>query len=123
MLPCRFRGVPWSQVSPQGSAEAYTPTTDAHCSSALPQLKLQFPKADDPTAFQQIIDTSLFEEAELTASTEVQRPAGQTGDPLRCYPLAIRMEAIGPSALAEGRSLSVRTLAPLHHRVQAIAHR
>ena len=55
-----------------------------------------------------MIDTSLFEEAELTASNEVALPPERTGAPLTCYPLAIRMECLAPGAGSKGRSLSVR---------------
>lgn len=64
-------------------------------------------------ADQYVIDTSLFDEAELTASSEVPLPAGQIGNPLPCYPLAIRMEVMGPTPPGEGRTLAVRSLAPL----------
>lgn len=71
-----------------------------------PGLKLPFPTPGDPRGAMHIVDTSLFEEAELIATSEVPQPTDRTGAPLITYPLAIRMECLAPHAAAEGRSLS-----------------
>ena len=76
-------------------------------------MKQQFPPPSDPRGAQHIIDTSLFEDAELTATSEVPQPPDRTGAPLITYPLAIRMECLAPDAAAQGRSLTVRFLQDL----------
>lgn len=55
-----------------------------------------------------MIDTSLFDESELTSTREVAAGGGATGAPLVTYPVAIRMECLGPGMAKEGCSLEVR---------------